>query len=316
MNSRNKSVFISLVVFISFMLCEMRIAGGETIGEYIIGNTIGTILVSGEGIIHDIRIEDKIAYMEDFYGKPPVNKRYSVESDYKNPALAVLLYGGYPHNGYGLQEKYNLTADKYQFYTQSAVFYVTEKWDKNSIYDYDQFPYLKELLLISDNYEKYLSSPELSQDSITLNKDDSGYISDFINTQGPEGSFRLKLPEGISAKDNKGNIREEYSIGEEYRIVSNSKQLEKFNISVTFNYIEPYLNRYAAPESETSDLYTSENRELQRTDNITVQIEKEEGAIIPDNPSTGEGKELVVVLLFISISWLGILLTLRGGKIE
>ena len=298
--------------FMAFtLLLPINIVSAE---DVYIGNTSYAIRTREGGSAPLIKIEDNSAYCLEFQKKVPNNSYYK-KINYSNKNIEALIYSGYPTNAYNLIEKYLLTEEEAISYTQKALWYYLEGWDREYInaVEVPKEGYILELLNIADNAiipkkDIYFS------DTVKFNDVEDYEESNYIKSSGVSGKFIVKTSENIICLDKNNNIRYNYDVGEEFKLRrENEENINPSNITIEYLYTEPKLIVYESEDEKVQDLVRVEEYNTYVNKNLTIENTNSVNEEVPQIPKTGENNTHILVIFF--ISGLVLILLCRGfGK--
>lgn len=171
--------------------------------------------------------------------------------------LRALLYAGYPFDAYGLSEKY-CDGSPYVAYrgTQDAMWCLLGQLD---LTDEQKSGYIEELLQYAELGEPQFGKlGTAEEDELVFERvgETEVYQTNAAALLGSKGEYTLNLPEGVTALDEDGNVRENatFQTGEKFalrsddvKILSGIAEDGKLHISADYRYLYPDEFLYYSP---------------------------------------------------------------------
>ena len=183
------------------------------------------------------RIEN---YME---STDPFIEKYGVDKKVK---IAAALFAGYPHDGYGLRERYNISDNDARYVTQIIVWAITkgadyyldakEFNDQMRRYCEDIYQYVKKASEVSDHFQQ--GSLEIYGD-FKFEKTDEGWETGSIFLKGEKGEIEfVELPAGVKVFDDYTNmeITGNLQVGRTFYLKSDNYPGEDIRIVLKYKY--------------------------------------------------------------------------------
>ncbi|WP_438572094.1 SpaA isopeptide-forming pilin-related protein [Clostridium sp.] len=269
------------------------------------GNTGAGISVGGwtgaDGTTTDtlkippITIDGRIAYCMQYIKAFPVNIVYGNPYATSNEALRSIIYHGYPNNGSGLKEKYNLDNETARQYTQFAIWKIMGYvGDGLPILD-RRHPYVDELVSLSKSGDiGPYKNPEfnLSKSSLKTQKFNDYQETEPILTSGSPGTFNFPSTNEIWSVDLNGNKKSTFNIGEAFKVrsINSFDGVKNFTIEASLRNAEGRV--YPGGDQYQDILEFAFGININRSIEINIEFTNEEPTgvlnIFKDDIETGE----------------------------
>lgn len=274
MNKVLKKVIAILIIVICI---PINIGAQE---ESYIGKTSRSIKSIGDNdnfVVPYITINNNQGYCYDMYLEAPKNIEYKKEI-LEDQKVMNMIYAGYPFNGMGLKEKYNISEDDELTFTQVAIWYYREGLDRSELTS----KYVLELLDIWDRDIIPKKSFAIDEDLLVFNARGKYLETNMINTYGYKGTFTINTNGNIKVMDVNNNERYEFNVGEKFKLIKDADGITTGNFSIKANVDKISIEYYVPIDDETyQDIIVPilSNETIEKTYNVAYPGRKTDEVI-------------------------------------
>lgn len=175
----------------------------------------------------------------------------------KKQQIAIALYAGYPHDGYGLGKEYNLQDDLARFVTQTMVWKITSGNPEaaEGLFSGDAKKYCQELyqyvLKYKEDVNKKFEQGQIAlSGNLAFSKQEEGWKTNTVSVIGQKGSVKLvKYPAGTKVYDgdtDKEITEASLGIGQKFYLKTETEPAGKAEIIISYSYEQVKFYFYKA----------------------------------------------------------------------
>ena len=246
-NSFANKLSLIIVSLLSFNLLPIN----EIITYAATGNSgVGISLVQSNGwdvTAPPITIDGEIAYCLNKDSDFPVNSNYSSGNPYADNRVKSVLYYGYPVNIGDLQGQYGVNNEQARYYTQVALWVVTDQLGQKS---YPNVPYLQELIIKGINQNVPFRDFSASPRKVEAKQFNGYQETEVINTTGANGIFTFPSDSNVWSVDINGNKKNNFNVGESFKVRAINGFNGEKNIKLTTTLNKPAALRYNSTDGK------------------------------------------------------------------
>ncbi|MFW5672871.1 MAG: Cys-Gln thioester bond-forming surface protein, partial [Acetivibrio ethanolgignens] len=184
----------------------------------------------------------------------------------KKQQIAVALYAGYPHDGYGLSGKYGVYGDQARAVTQMMIWGITNNMPEivaGKFKTENQIKYCQELYKYVQEYKedvnkKFEQGQIALSDDLAFKKQGEGWQTNTVSVIGQKGSLKLvKYPAGTKVYDgdtDKEITEASLGIGQKFYLKTETEPAGKAEIIISYSYEQVKFYFYISSNERIQNL--------------------------------------------------------------